>query len=138
MTFDTTMRILIVDDFRTMTQILDNLLRQLGFRHIDQTTDGARALKMVQAGQYDLIISDWSMNPVSGLDILKAARASAKNKTTPFLLTAGPNMEHLLAARREGVSDYILKPFNAAMLEKKIAAILARPAVSRNDQRVEA
>lgn len=120
-----TTRILIVDDFKTMLKIIENLLRQLGFRQIDEATDGVRALEMVKTNKYDLILSDWNMEPMNGLDLLKAIRAHEPTKTTPvILITAESKVENIVAAKQAGVNNYIVKPFNANTLKEKISAVL--------------
>lgn len=125
---DPGMPILVVDDFATMVKIIRNLLKQIGFENIDDAADGAAAL--VKAGEktYGLIISDWNMERMTGYELLANLRAGGLNTKTPFLMvTAESKTENVLAARRAGVSSYIVKPFNAALLRTRIDQALATP-----------
>ncbi len=126
MTVDLSMPILVVDDYNTMIRIICNLLKQLGYQNIDNANDGATALAKLRAGRYGLVISDWNMEPMSGYDLLKEVRADAKLGKTPFIMiTAELKTENVIAAKRAGVSNYIVKPFNAQTLQAKIAAVFA-------------
>jgi two-component system chemotaxis response regulator CheY len=124
MAVDLSMPILVVDDYNTMIRIICNLLKQLGYQNIDNATDGATALAKLRAGCFGLVISDWNMEPMSGYDLLKEVRADAKLGKTPFIMiTAESKTENVIAAKRAGVSNYIVKPFNAQTLQGKIAAV---------------
>jgi two-component system chemotaxis response regulator CheY len=124
MAVDLSMPILVVDDYNTMVRIISNLLKQLGYQNIDNATDGATALSKLRAGRYGLVISDWNMEPMSGYDLLKEVRSDAKLGKTPFIMiTAESKTENVIAAKRAGVSNYIVKPFNAQTLQHKIAAV---------------
>jgi two-component system chemotaxis response regulator CheY len=124
MAIDLSMPILVVDDYNTMIRIICNLLKQLGYQNIDNATDGATALAKLRAGRYGLVISDWNMEPMSGYDLLKEIRADAELGKTPFIMiTAESKTENVIAAKRAGVSNYIVKPFNAQTLQGKIAAV---------------
>ncbi|MBI1361562.1 MAG: response regulator [Alphaproteobacteria bacterium] len=119
--------ILIVDDYKTMLRIVRGLLQQLGFRNIEEATDGASALAMIKERphSYGLIISDWNMQPVTGLDLLKQVRANAQTAELPFIMvTAEARTENVVAARQAGVNNYIIKPFTQAVLKQKISAVL--------------
>jgi two-component system chemotaxis response regulator CheY len=117
---------LVVDDYNTMIRIICNLLKQLGYQNIDNATDGASALDKLRTGRYGLVISDWNMEPMSGYDLLKAVRADAQLAKTPFIMiTAESKTENVIAAKRAGVSNYIVKPFNAQTLQNKIVAVFA-------------
>ena len=119
------MPILIVDDYKTMLRIIANLLRQLGFKEIDEATDGAEALSKLRNRPYGLVISDWNMEPMTGLQLLKEVRADQQLKATPFIMvTAESKTENVVAAKAAGVNNYIVKPFNAETLKKKIASVL--------------
>jgi two-component system chemotaxis response regulator CheY len=119
------MPILVVDDYKTMVRIISNLLRQLGFTTIDEATEASRALQLMRVREYGLVISDWNMEPMSGLDLLKAIRSDVKLKDTPFIMvTAESKAENVVAAKAAGVSNYIVKPFNAETLKTKITAVL--------------
>lgn len=118
------MQVLIVDDYKTMLRIIKNLLNQLGFEHIDEATDGTMAFQMASEKSYGLIISDWNMEPMSGYEFLKKVRSSEKIKATPFIMiTAESKTENVVAAKQAGVSNYIVKPFNADTLKGKIEAV---------------
>jgi two-component system chemotaxis response regulator CheY len=124
MAVDKSQPILIVDDYRTMLRIVRSLLRQLGFDHIDEATDGGMALTMLRQKRYGLVISDWNMQPVTGLELLRQVRADAELKSLPFIMiTAESKTENVIAAREAGVSNYIVKPFNAETLRAKIASV---------------
>ncbi|MGE0046793.1 MAG: response regulator [Hyphomonadaceae bacterium] len=117
--------ILIVDDYKTMLRIVRSLLEQLGFRNIDEATDGKSAYDMICGKQYGLVISDWNMQPVTGLDLLKKVRATPQTAKLPFIMvTAEARTENVVAARQAGVNNYIIKPFTQAVLKQKIAAVL--------------
>lgn len=125
MTVSKDMQILIVDDYKTMLRIVRSLLEQLGFRNIDEATDGKTAFDMIGARQYGLVISDWNMQPMTGLDLLKCVRANAPTAKLPFIMvTAEARTENVVAARQAGVNNYIIKPFTQAVLKQKIAAVL--------------
>ncbi len=122
---DMNMPILIVDDYKTMLRIIRNLLKQLGFNNVDEATDGAAALQKLRDKSYDLIISDWNMEPMSGLQLLKEVRSDNKLKELPFvMITAESKSENVVAAKQAGVTNYIVKPFNAATLKTKLNAVL--------------
>src|SRR5215470_5606917 len=122
MSLNTNMRVLIVDDYHTMLRILRNLLRQLNLENVDEAHDGEEAFSKLQAaGPHDLIISDWNMKPITGLDLLKRVRADEKLKRIPFIMvTAESKTENVVAAKQAGVSNYIVKPFNSETLRAKI------------------
>lgn len=125
MAVDLKMNVLIVDDYKTMLRIVKNLLNQIGFSNVDEAADGSEALAKVQQKDYGLIISDWNMQPMSGLQLLQAVRADAKLKHIPFIMvTAESKTENVIAAKQAGVNNYIVKPFNAAVLKGKIATVL--------------
>jgi two-component system chemotaxis response regulator CheY len=125
MSVDKNMNVLIVDDYKTMLRIVGNLLKQLGFSNVDEATDGSMALNMFKAKTYGLIISDWNMEPMSGLDLLKQVRALPVNGNVPFIMvTAESKTENVIVAKQAGVSNYIVKPFNADTLKSKMASVL--------------
>jgi two-component system chemotaxis response regulator CheY len=119
------MAILIVDDYKTMLRIIRNLLNQLGFTNIDEATSGAMALAKMKERSYQLIISDWNMEPMNGIELLKRVRMEEMSKHTPFIMiTAESKAENVIAAKEAGVSHYIVKPFNAETLKIKLIHVL--------------
>ena len=124
MAVDLTMPILVVDDYKTMIRIIRNLLKQLGFNNVDEAIDGSSALTKLRQRDYGLVISDWNMEPMTGYDLLKEVRADPNLAMTPFIMiTAESKTENVIAAKRAGVNNYIVKPFNAATLKNKIEAV---------------
>jgi two-component system chemotaxis response regulator CheY len=124
MAINKAMPILIVDDYKTMLRIVRGLLNQLGFNNIDEATDGAMAWDMVQKKPYGLIVSDWNMEPMSGFEFLKLVRTNPNTKQLPFIMvTAESKTENIIAAKQAGVSNYIVKPFNAQTLKQKLEAV---------------
>ncbi|MFO0388316.1 MAG: response regulator [Alphaproteobacteria bacterium] len=118
------MQILIVEDNTTMRRIVRDLVKQIGFKNTDEAIDGTDALVKLNEKAYDFIISDWHMEPMTGLDLLKNVRAHEKLKRIPFLMvTAESKPENILAAKTAGVSNYIIKPFNAQTLKTKMMSI---------------
>ena len=125
MAVDLSMPVLIVDDYNTMVRIIRNLLRQLGFEHIDDASDGTTALAKMEQRKYGLVISDWNMEPMTGYDLLQKVRANPEMSETPFIMvTAESKTENVVAAKKAGVSNYIVKPFNAETLRDKIEKVL--------------
>ena len=123
MAIDKNINILVVDDYLTMIRIISNLLKQLEFVNIDQALDGKAALEKMSGKSYGLIISDWNMEPMTGLDFLKELRTKGNN--TPFIMvTAESKAENIVAARDAGVNNYIVKPFNADTLKTKLSQVL--------------
>jgi two-component system chemotaxis response regulator CheY len=121
---DKNMPILIVDDFSTMRRIVKNCLKQLGFENITEAEDGTVALSKLENNEFKFIISDWNMPNMMGIDLLKAVRSNDKLKTIPFLMvTAEAQKENVLEAAKAGVSNYIIKPFTADVLQTKMEAI---------------
>ncbi len=124
MAVDLSMPILVVDDYKTMIRIIRNLLKQLGFNDVDEAADGTEAFEKMQGRQYGLVISDWNMQPMTGYDLLQKVRGDEKLTRTPFIMvTAESKTENVIAAKKAGVNNYIVKPFNAATLKSKIEAV---------------
>src|SRR3954467_11745699 len=124
MTVDKAMHILVVDDYNTMRRIIRNLLKQLGFDNVDEAAHGGEALAKMHEKAFGLVISDWNMEPMTGLELLKQVRADEKLRNTPFIMvTAESKPENVIAAKQAGVSNYIVKPFNAETLKTKIEAV---------------
>ena len=124
MAVDLSMPVLVVDDYATMIRIIRNLLRQLGFENVDEASDGRAALAKLRERKYGLVISDWNMEPMTGYDLLLAVRSDKGLYETPFIMiTAESKTDNVIAAKKAGVNNYIVKPFNAATLKSKIDAV---------------
>ncbi len=124
MAIDLQMPVLVVDDYKTMIRIIRNLLKQLGFSDIDDAADGTEALEKMRQRSYGLIVSDWNMEPMTGYELLKEVRSDERLMKTPFIMvTAESKTENVIAAKKAGVNNYIVKPFNAATLSAKINAV---------------
>lgn len=125
MAIDTSMNVLIVDDYKTMLRIIKNLLGQIGFSNVDEASDGGMAYNKLMEKDYGLVISDWNMEPMSGYELLQKVRAEDKLKNLPFIMiTAESKTDNVVAAKKAGVSNYIVKPFNADTLKQKIESVL--------------
>ena len=125
MAIDKNMQILVVDDYQTMLRILKNLLKQLGFSNVEAASDGREALSLLKASKFDFIISDWNMAPMTGIELLKEVRGNEKLKHIPFIMvTAESKTENVVTAQQAGVSNYIVKPFNAETLKGKMESVL--------------
>ncbi len=124
MAVDLSMPVLLVDDYNTMIRIIRSLLKQLGFTDIDDASEGKAALAKMRQRRYGLVISDWNMEPMTGYELLKQVRADAALSRTPFIMvTAESKTENVIAAKKAGVNNYIVKPFNAQTLQGKIEAV---------------
>ncbi|WP_374308423.1 response regulator [Dongia sp.] len=125
MAVDLNMQVLIVDDYKTMLRIIRNLLKQLGFNNVDEATDGSMALQKLRDKDYGMVISDWNMEPMTGIQLLREVRADSRLKNLPFIMiTAESKTENVIAAKEAGVNNYIVKPFNAATLKTKLVSVL--------------
>ena len=130
---DKNMKILVVDDFSTMRRIVRNLLVELGFSNplIQEADDGENALVMLRTMPFDLVVTDWNMPNMTGIDLLRAIRAEAALKGLPVLMvTAENNRDQIIAAAQAGVNGYIVKPFTAVTLKEKLTKIFERIAAS--------
>ena len=126
MAIDKAMNVLIVDDYKTMLRIIRNLLKQIDFNNVEEASDGAEALSKLRSGSFGLVISDWNMQPMTGLELLQEVRQDVRLKALPFIMiTAESKTENVIAAKQAGVSNYIVKPFNAETLREKIEKVLA-------------
>lgn len=124
MSVDLSMPVLVVDDYKTMIRIIRNLLKQLGFSDVDDAADGTEAIGKMRQKKYGLVISDWNMEPMTGYELLKEVRTDEGLARTPFIMvTAESKTENVIAAKKAGVNNYIVKPFNAATLKSKIDAV---------------
>jgi two-component system chemotaxis response regulator CheY len=125
MAVDKEMPVLIVDDYKTMLRIIRNLLSQLNFTNVHEASDGETALAKLRDGNFGLVISDWNMEPMTGLQLLREVRSDEKLKEMPFIMiTAESKTENVVAAKEAGVNNYIVKPFNAETLKGKLTSVL--------------
>ena len=127
MAVDKNMPILIVDDFNTMLRIIKNLLHQLGFNNVEEASDGSQALEMMRGADnnFGLVLSDWNMEPMTGLQLLKELRTDEQLKPTPFIMiTAESKTENMNMAKEAGVDNYIVKPFDLQTLRAKMTAVI--------------
>jgi len=123
---DLSVPILVVDDYQTMIRIIRNLLKQIGFENVDEASSGHQAYEMIMKKHYALIISDWNMEPMTGYQLLQKVRAESTGADTPFIMvTAESKTDNVVAARHAGVSHYIVKPFNSAILKAKIDSVFS-------------
>ena len=117
-------KVLIVDDFATMRKVVRNMLRQLGFDNVSEAENGQEAFRMVKAGDFGLIVSDWNMPVMTGLEFLKAIREDEKTKGVPFLMVTAESLkENIIQAIQAGASNYIVKPFTPQIFEEKLNTI---------------
>lgn len=120
-------KILVVDDFATMRKVVRNLLKQAGYENIVEAEDGVSALRVLKSQKIDFVISDWNMPNMTGIDLLKAIRADGDMAKLPFLMvTAEALQDNVIAAVKAGVSNYIVKPFTAEILNEKIVKIMEK------------
>jgi two-component system, chemotaxis family, chemotaxis protein CheY len=125
MSVDKNMPILIIDDYKTMLKIIRNLLAELGFTNVEEASDGTQALEKLRTQSFSLVISDWNMEPMTGYDLLRTVRADEKLSRMPFIMvTAEAKAENVVAAKKAGVNNYIIKPFTAATLRSKLSAVV--------------
>lgn len=123
MAYDRSQPVLVVDDYRDIVRLLTNLLRQLGFSDVDGAINGAQALRTLRKRDYALVLCDWNMEPMTGLQLLREIRADANLRDLPFIMVTGESKtEYVVAAKRAGVSNYIVKPFNVQAVRDKIEA----------------
>jgi len=127
MTLDFSVPVLVVDDYQTMIRIIRNLLKQIGFSDIDEASDGSAALTRLKSRSYGLVITDWNMQPMTGYELLRHARAEHSLQTIPFIMvTAESRMENVIAAKSAGANNYIVKPFTIQILKAKIEAVFLK------------
>ncbi len=125
---DTSIKVLVVDDMSTMRRILKNVLKQIGFSNLVEAENGQDALNKLKVGDIGLIVSDWNMPVMPGIELLRTVRADAELKHLPFLMvTAEAQKENIIEAVQAGVSNYVVKPFTAEALQGKLEKIFAQP-----------
>jgi len=126
---NTNMKILIVDDFSTMRRIVKNLLSDLGYTNTTEADDGKTAWPLLQAGNFEFVVTDWNMPGMTGIDLLKNIRGDARLAKLPVLMvTAEAQRDQIIEAAKAGVNGYIIKPFTAVTLKEKIDKIFQRAA----------
>ncbi|MDB5368369.1 MAG: cheY2 [Rhodospirillales bacterium] len=126
---NTDIKVLVVDDYKTMTKIVANLLKTIGFKEVVELNDGASALQALRKDRFGLVISDWNMEPMTGLQLLQECRKDAHLAKIPFIMiTAESKTENVIAAKQAGVDNYIVKPFNAETLKSKVESVLNKAA----------
>jgi two-component system, chemotaxis family, chemotaxis protein CheY len=126
MALNPSMSVLLVDDSKLMINIIRGLLQHLGINDVDDANDGASALAKMRGKRYGLVISDWNMVPMSGYELLRELRNDPVLKRTPFIMvTSESKTENVIAAKKAGVDNYIVKPFNAHTLKAKIETVFA-------------
>jgi two-component system chemotaxis response regulator CheY len=125
MPIDKALPILIVDDYRDVSRLIRQILFQLGFREVQEVTSATEALERLREQRYGLVISDWNMEPMSGLELLHKVRADPALCSLPFIMVSGSNQaEKIMAAKEAGVTDYVLKPFTAEIWKTKLRGLL--------------
>ena len=126
---DYRMKVLVVDDFATMRKIVRNILKQIGFEDITEAEDGSVALRLIKSEPVGLVVSDWNMPNMSGLDLLKEIRKNPQTASLPvFMVTAEGLKENVMEAVKAGVNNYVVKPFTAEVLQEKIETIFKKQA----------
>ncbi|MCU4138283.1 MAG: CheY-like REC domain [Thermodesulfobacteria bacterium] len=124
MTLNPNIKILVVDDFKTMRKIIKNILTQLGFKNIIEADDGTTALELLKKQKVDLIISDWNMPKMNGLELLKTVRSDDNLKDIRFIMvTAEAQKESVIEAIKHGVNQYVIKPFTPETLKEKLEKV---------------
>ncbi|MCL0035238.1 response regulator [Thermodesulfovibrionales bacterium] len=117
-------KVLVVDDFPTMRRIIKNLLKQIGFEHIEEAENGTQALNKLKNDSFGLVVSDWNMPEMNGITFLRNTRQSEDFKGIPFLMvTAEAEKEKVIEAIKAGVDSYVVKPFTSEILKEKIEKI---------------
>ena len=124
---DKSLKVLIVDDFASMRRIVKNTLKQIGFKNILEADDGTTALAMLKEQKIDVVLADWNMPKMSGLELLKTVRKDDTLKNIPVLMvTAEAQKENVIEAIQAGVSNYIVKPFTPDSMKQKLEQTLAK------------
>ncbi len=125
MPVDKNMNVLVVDDYKAMTRIIRNLMLDLNFKNVDEATCGPSALELLRSKTYGLVLSDWNMQPMNGLELLRHVRADERTRTLPFVMvTAEAKADNVVLARKAGANNYIIKPFTLAVLRQKLTGVL--------------
>ena len=128
-TIDYRMKVLVVDDFATMRKIVRNILKQIGFEDITEAEDGNVALRVIKSEPVGLVVTDWNMPNMSGLDLLREIRGNPETSSLPVLMVTAEGLkENVLDAVKAGVNNYVVKPFTAEVLQEKIETIFKKQA----------
>ena len=126
-TMDLNMKVLVVDDFATMRRILKNILKEIGFKDIVEADNGRNALQELKKEKFDLVLCDWNMPEMSGLELLNAIRSEEELKDMPFVMvTAEAQKENIILAVKAGVTSYVVKPFTAEIIGGKLEKVFNR------------
>ena len=126
---DLGMRVLVVDDFATMRKIVRNILKQIGFEDIIEAEDGTAALQLIKNDKVGLVVTDWNMPNMTGLDLLREIRQNPQTSNLPVLMVTAEGLkENVMEAVKAGVSNYVVKPFTAEVLQEKIETIFKKMA----------
>jgi two-component system chemotaxis response regulator CheY len=126
MPLNTGAKILVVDDFSTMRRFIRGILEQLGYTEVEEADDGDSALEKLRGTRFNLVIADWNMPRMNGLDLVRAIRADEGLKTIPVLMvTAEASKENIIEAVKSGASGYVVKPFSSDVLKEKIEKVLS-------------
>lgn len=121
------MRILVVDDSSTMRRIIINTLNKLGYKECHEASNGREGVERLATTQVDMVITDWNMPEMSGVDFVKAIRAMPATASIPVLMvTTNAAKEDILYALEAGVNDYMVKPFTPDTLREKIQGVIGR------------
>ncbi len=137
MDLDVSKSVIVVDDSSTMIRIVCDMLQKIGFQNVDTAQGGNTALAKLKASRHDLMISDWNMEPMSGLELLLALRGDPSHEDMPFIMmTTTAYTKKVVEARVAGANNYILKPFDAAALKAKIMAVFAERAALAETRRL--
>ena len=124
---DTSIQVLVVDDMSTMRRIVKTVLKQIGYSNIIEAENGQEALKKLKEGGYGLVVSDWNMPVMQGIELLREVRADPELRSLPFLMvTAEAQKENIIEAVQAGVSNYVVKPFTPEALQEKLNKIFAK------------
>jgi two-component system chemotaxis response regulator CheY len=128
-TIDYRMKVLVVDDFATMRKIVRNILKQIGFENIMEAEDGSAALRMIKSEPVGLVVTDWNMPNMTGLDLLKAIRKDPQIANLPVLMVTAEGLkDNVMDAVKAGVNNYVVKPFTAEVLQEKLETIFKKQA----------
>ena len=126
---DFRMKVLVVDDFATMRKIVRNILKQIGFDDITEAEDGSVALRLIKSESVGLVVTDWNMPNMSGLDLLREIRQNPQTASLPVLMVTAEGLkENVMDAVKAGVNNYVVKPFTAEVLQEKIETIFKKQA----------